>query len=153
MNLVKEMEKRDYVVDVDHLLIMQYLMRHEEIDTATAAMVSQRNVEQARELLSRLANNMDLIEPVGRGKGRYYTLSRFAYELLKGTMVYERKRSLDKEAMKIRILSILKERPLRNHEIRQMTGLDRQQVNALIHEIEGVKIIGHGRGAKYVLDN
>ena len=32
------------------------------------------------------------------------------------------------------------------------TGLDRQQVNALIHEIEGVKIVGHGRGAKYVLD-
>ncbi|WP_019537246.1 RNA-binding domain-containing protein [Paenibacillus ginsengihumi] len=152
MNLVKEMEKRDQGVDVDHLLIMQYLMRHEEIDSTTAATVSQRSLEQARELLSKLANNMELIEPVGRGRGRYYTLTRFAYELLKGSMAYERKRSLDKEAMKIRILSVLKERPLRNQEVRRMTGLDRQQVNALIHEIEGVKIVGHGRAARYVLD-
>ncbi|MTT31106.1 hypothetical protein GMB86_03645 [Terrilactibacillus sp. BCM23-1] len=33
-----------------------------------------------------------------------------------------------------------------------VTGLDRQQVNALIHGIQGVKVIGHGRGAQYVLD-
>lgn len=152
MNLVKQMSGQDQVVDVDHLLIMQYLMRHEEIDTITAAAVSQRSLEQARELLSRLANNMGLIESVGRGKGRYYKLSRVSYEMFKGSMTYERNQSLDKEAMKIRILSVLKDRPLKNQEVRQITGLDRQQVNALIHEIEGVKIVGHGRAARYVLD-
>lgn len=152
MNLVKNVAEQGQVVDVDHLLILQYLIRHEEIDTISAAVVSQRSIEQARELLSRLANNMELIEAVGRGRGRYYTLSRIAYDILKGSMTYERKQSLDKEAMKIRILSVLKDRPLKNHEVRQMTGLDRQQVNALIHEIEGIKVVGHGRGAKYVLD-
>lgn len=103
-------------------------------------------VEQARELLSRLANNMGLIEAIGRVRGRYYTLSRFAYAMLKGNMTYERKQSLDKEAMKMRILSVLKDRPLRNQEVRQMTGLSRQQVNTLIHDIEGVKVVGYGRG-------
>lgn len=152
MHLVKQMAERGQLIDVDHLLIMQYLMRHKEIDTTTAATVSQRSAEQARELLSKLANNMGLIEPVGRGKGRYYALSRYAYELFKGSMTYERKQSLDKEAMKIRILSILRDRPLTNQEVRQLTGLDRKQVNALIHGLEGVKIIGHGRAAKYVID-
>lgn len=152
MNLVNHVAEKGQVIDVDHLLILQYLIRHEEIDTSSAAMVSQRNLEQARELLSRLANNMGIIDAIGRGKGRYYTLSRFAYDMLKGSMTYERKQILDKEAMKMRILSVLKDRPLKNQEVRQMTGLDRQQVNALIHDIEGVKVIGHGRGAKYVLD-
>lgn len=152
MNLVNYVAEEGQVIDVDHLLILQYLIRHEEIDTSTAAMVSQRNLEQARELLSRLANNMGLIEAIGRGRGRYYTLSRSAYDMLKGSMTYERKQSLDKEAMKMRILSVLKDRPLRNQEVRQMTGLNRQQVNALIHDLEGVKVVGHGRGANYVLD-
>jgi len=56
------------------------------------------------------------------------TLSRMAYRLFKGGMTYERKQSLDKEAMKIR------------------------KVNVYIHEIEGVKIVGHGRAARYVLN-
>lgn len=153
MNLVKQMAERDQIVDVDHLLIMQYLMRHEDIDTSAGAVATQRSLEQAREVLSKLANNFGLIEPIGRGRGRYYTLSRYAYEWLKGSMTYERKQSLDKEAMKIRILSVLKEHPLTNQEVRQMTGLDRKQVNALIHELDGVEIVGHGRAAKYILDS
>lgn len=151
MNLVNHVAEKGQVIDVDHLLILQYLIRHEEIDTSSASMVSQRNLEQARELLSRLANNMGIIDAIGRGRGRYYTLSRFAYDMLKGSMTYERKKILDKEAMKMRILSVLKDQPLKNQEVRQMTGLDRQQVNTLIHGIEGVRVIGHGRGAKYVL--
>lgn len=33
-----------------------------------------------------------------------------------------------------------------------MMGLNRQQVNALIHDLEEGKVVGYGRGAKYVLD-
>lgn len=47
-------------MDVDHLLILQYLLRHEQIDTSFAASVSQRSIEQARELLSKMNNEFVL---------------------------------------------------------------------------------------------
>ncbi|WP_342547942.1 ATP-binding protein [Paenibacillus sp. FSL P2-0089] len=154
MNLINKVTESNQLVDVDHLLIIQYLMRHEDIDTHNAALVTQRSLEQARELLSRLAHNMNLIESVGRGRGRYYTLTRTAYEHLKGNMTYERQQSLDKEAIKIRLLSILRERELTNREIRQMTGLTSKQVQRVIKDLatDGVKVIGHGMGARYVLN-
>ena len=137
-NLINHMTQENTHVDVDHLLILQYLIRHEEIDTSIAAEVAQRSMEQARELLSVMQNEFKLIESIGRGKGRYYTLSRSAYELLKGDMQYERQQSLDKEAVKIRVLSILKkdrDRSLTNKEIRQLTGMNRKQVQRLIKEL------------------
>ncbi len=142
-------------LDVDHLLILQFLLRHEQIDTSIAASVAQRGIEQARELLSKMNNEFNLIEPIGRGKGRYYTLTRYAYSLLEEDMKYERQQSLDKEAIKIRILSILKERNLTNKEIRQMTGMTDKQVQRVIKELEpdGVNVIGRGAGTKYVLNN
>lgn len=140
-------------IDVDHLLILQYLLRHEEIDTPVAAAVAQRGIEQARELLVRMNNEFNLIEPIGRGKGRYYTLTRYAYSLLEENMKYERQQVLDKEAMKIRILTVLKQRPLANKEIRQMTGMDRKQVQRLMQELapDGVTTIGKGAGTKYTI--
>jgi ATP-dependent DNA helicase RecG len=77
-NLIKLMVEESNQIDVDHLLILQYLIRHEQIDTIVAAEVSQRSVEQARELLSKMYNDFNLLESVGRGKRRYYTLSRKA---------------------------------------------------------------------------
>lgn len=151
-NLVKQMVDEGNPIDVDHLLILQYLMRHEQIDSVIAAEVSQRSIQQARELLSKMFNDFNLLESVGRGKGRYYTLSRKAYELLKENMKYERQQSLDKEAVKVRVLSILKERTLTNKEIRQLTGMNSKQVQRLIKELEpdGVEVKGRGAGTKYL---
>jgi len=100
-----------------------------------------------------MQNDFNLIESFGRGKGRYFTLSRSAYELLKGDMQYERRQGLDKEAVKIRILSILKtDRSLNNKDIRQLTGMNRKQVQRLVKELEadGLKVIGKGAGTKYI---
>lgn len=67
-------------------------------------------------------------------------------------MKYERQQSLDKEAVKIRVLSILKERTLTNKEIRQLTGMNSKQVQRLIKELEpdGVEVKGRGAGTKYL---
>lgn len=73
--------------------------------------IIQRNQEQTREVLSKLTIEMKLLEAIGRGRGRYYTLSKKAFELLKEDMAYERQTILDDEAIKMRILTILKERP------------------------------------------
>lgn len=68
--------------------------------------------------------------------------------------IVQRQQRLDREAIKIRILSILKERDLTNKEIRQMTGLTSKQVQRLIKELksDGVVITGHGAGTKYTFD-
>ncbi|MED4015772.1 RNA-binding domain-containing protein [Sutcliffiella cohnii] len=153
-NIVDALTNEGKILDVDHLLILQYLLRHEQIDSTVASTVAQRSVEQARELLSRMNNDFNLIEPVGRGKGRYYNLTRYSYGLLEEEMKYERQQRLDREAIKIRILSILKERDLTNKEIRQMTGLTSKQVQRLIKELksDGVTVTGHGAGTKYTFD-
>jgi len=130
-------------------------LRHEQIDTIQASEVSQRGVPQARELLSKMENEFRLIESIGRGKGRYYTLTRYAYSYLEDETKYERNLSLDKEAIKMRILSILKQRKLTNKEIRTMTSLNTKQVFRLIKELEvdGIEIEGRGAGTKYKLKN
>ncbi|KAB8136808.1 transcriptional regulator [Gracilibacillus oryzae] len=152
--IVDALTNEGKTLDVDHLLILQYLLRHEQIDSTVASIVAQRSMEQARELLSRMNNDFNLIEPIGRGKGRYFTLTRYSYGLLEKDMKYERQQRLDKEAIKIRVLSILKERDLTNKEIRQMTGLTSKQVQRLIKELksDGVAVIGHGAGTKYTFD-
>lgn len=59
-------------------------------------------------------NEFNIIELRGRGKGRYYTLTYYIYDILEENMKYERQQSLDKEAIKIRLLTVLKDRPLAN---------------------------------------
>jgi len=122
------------------LIILNYLLRHREIDTYNAAHICQRSIEQVREIR-------------GTVKKKYYSLTREVYSMLQKGIEYDRDKRLDKEAIKMRILSILKERNLTNAEVRHMTGMDRQQVLRLMRELEadGVQIKGSGRGAYYCL--
>ena len=63
-------------------------------------------------------------------------------------------RRLDKEAVKVRIMTLLKDRPLKNSEIRDFTDLDRQQVYRIMKELdsEGLVIqMGHGQTAQWRL--
>ncbi|GAA0434984.1 hypothetical protein GCM10008983_09460 [Lentibacillus halophilus] len=150
---ITNLQKQHIQLDVDELIILQYLIRHEQIDTSTAAHIAQRKLDHARELLSKLANHYRLIEPVGRGKGRYYILSKATSDALKQEMSYERQVALDDEAAKMRILTLLKDQDLSNHDIRQMTGWNRKKVHKIIKDLEpsGVRIAGKGRGTKYTL--
>ncbi|MCH4985624.1 RNA-binding domain-containing protein [Macrococcoides goetzii] len=151
IDFVEELSSDGKTIDVDHLLIIQYLIRHEEIDTSIASELIQRSTTQAKEILSQMKTEYQIIEAVGRGKGRYYTLSKESYDSLKNDMSYERQLNLDKQAIKIRILTVLKERSLTNKEIRQITGYDQKQVQRLMKEMleDGVMLTGYGRGSKY----
>jgi ATP-dependent DNA helicase RecG len=73
--------------------------------------------------------------------------------LNKGT-AYDLTRRLDKEAIKVRILTLLKDRPLKNAEIREFTDLERQQVTSLLKDLEDegqIVLDGHGAGARWQL--
>lgn len=72
---------------------------------------------------------------------------------MKDDVNYDRQSELDKERVKMRLLSLLDDRPLTNKEIRIITGLDVKQVQRLLKELkqDGVYVVGRGRGAKYQL--
>jgi len=153
---IKELETKGMVLGVDDLLVLQYLIRHEDIDSTKVAEIIQRDIDQARELLGRLSNEFNLIEAVGRGTGRYYTLSSYSATQLKGEMSYERNVVLDIEKVKIQLLSILEKKVLTNKEIRQLTGWSRQKVYDLMKELSNekkVEIIVRGRGSYYQLND
>lgn len=152
---ITKMNEAGVFIDVDHLIVLNYLMRHREINSLETSHICQRSIEQARELLNKMENELELIQSGGASKGKYYSFKPSVYTMLEMNTDYNRDRRLDKESIKIRIVSVLKERNLTNIEIRQMTGFERQQVLRLMKEMEsdGVKLSGSGRGAYYYLKN
>lgn len=146
-------------LSVDHLLILQYLLRHAELDTATAAEVCQRQDSEVRETLSEMERDFDYLERGGTGRGTYYILRHDLHRRLISSGQPDRDRRMNWEAAKTRVLSILKvhadrdEPGLTNADIRRITHLDRNQVLRLMRELksENSEISGPGRGryAKY----
>jgi len=61
-NFIKDLNSKGIEVDVDHLIILNYLLRHREIDTYNAAHICQRSIEQVREILSYMENSLKLIK-------------------------------------------------------------------------------------------
>ncbi len=153
----EEESKKGRILTVDHLLILQYLLRHPEIDTATVAQICQRKELEAREILSQMEREFDYLERGGTGKGTYWTLRYDLYRKLSLPGHPERDRRIDWEAAKTRVLSVLKQRyekGLSNAEIRQLTHYDRHQVFRLMKELmkenPEIKLTGKGRYARYV---
>ena len=137
----------------NHAFTLNYLLRHREITSLETSNICQRSIEQARELLNNMENQLGLLQSGGASKGKYYTLKASVYALLERDAEYDRDKRLDKESMKIRILTLLKERNLTNEEIRQFTGLTKLQVVRMMHELEihGVKLAQRGRSSYYYL--
>lgn len=154
---VAEENQRGVDLSVDHLLILQHLITHAEIDTATAARICQRRENDARDILSQMEVERNYLERGGSGRGTYWRLRSSLFERL-ASHTTERSRRIDWETAKTRVLSVLKQRAanreagLANAEIRQITLLDRGQVKRLMAELreEGLVILqGNGRFARW----
>jgi len=155
---VAEESKRGFGLGVDHLLILQYLLRHAELDTATATRLCQRSETEIREVLSEMERSLGYLERGGTGRGTYWTLQPDLHRRLSVSGHPERDRRIDWEAAKTRVLSVLKKRAqkgepgLINSEVRTITRLDREQVKRLMAELrsEGlIELRGSKRGAKW----
>ncbi|MBI4764649.1 MAG: putative DNA binding domain-containing protein [Deltaproteobacteria bacterium] len=144
---------------VDYLLVLQYLLNHPEIDTATAAHTCQRLESQARDILTEMEQRFAYLERGGTGRGTYWTLRPEVHRRLAGPGHPERDRRIDWEAAKTRILSVLMERARRgepgisNAEIRQITHYDRNQARRLMlelmHENPQIRQAREKRWARY----
>ncbi len=150
-----ELVQRHPDLDVDHLLVLHYLTRLREITVREAADFCQRPMEGAREILGQLATHWNLLEAGGgAGRGRYYRLSRAAYELLLGTLRYHVDRRLSQENAKARVLAALADRPLTNAEVREITQMGRLQVVKLMKALEGeglVRLDRRGRASRWFI--
>ena len=124
---VAEENRAGHSFSVDYLLVLQYLLHHPEIDTATVARTCQRLESQARDILTDMEQRLAYLERGGAGRGTYWTLRPEVHRRLAGPGHPERDRRIDWEAAKTRILSVLMERAKRgepgisNMEIRQIT--------------------------------
>jgi ATP-dependent DNA helicase RecG len=157
---VAEESQRGKGLLVDHLLILQYLLRHLELDTASASRICQRSEAEAREILSKMEVEMEYLERGGTGRGTYWMLRSDLHRRLVADGSPERDRRIDWEAAKTRVMSVLKlraerkEAGLSNAEIRKITHLDRYQVVRLMRELisedQLIELIGKGRKAAYV---
>jgi len=159
---VADEANRGRILSVEHLLIVQHLLRHPEIDTATAARITQQTEPDARETLSLMETEFGYIERGGTGRGTYWTLRHDLHRKLSVPGHPERDRRIDWEAAKTRILSVLKQRAMRgeqglsNAEIRKITHLDRKQVIRLMKELmeenSNIQPPGRGKYAHYRLN-
>ncbi|MBL8470701.1 MAG: putative DNA binding domain-containing protein [Rhodocyclaceae bacterium] len=149
--------KNGRVLDVDHLLVLRYLLDHAETDTATAALLCQRRDAEMRDILDEMLQVYGYLQRGGAGRGSWWRLQPALHRKLEGAGHAERDQRIDLEVAKTRVLNMLKARQQRaqagltNAEVREVTGYTRQQVNRLIHELEAesVRMVGHGRGARY----
>lgn len=145
------------ILDVDHLLVLSYLLRHAEVDTPAAAELCQRRDAEMRDILDEMAQLYEYLERGGSGRGTWWRMKPALHKRLDGMGHAERNQRIDWDVAKTRVLNMLKQRAKRgelgmsNSEVREVTGYDRQQVNRLIHELESeaVRLTGHGRGARY----
>jgi len=155
---VAEENELGHDLNVDNLLVLQYLVKHIEIETHAAASLCQRNEVQMRESLAGM-EKAGYIEHGGTGRGFYWVLRPELYRRLSEDGHPERDRRIDWEAAKTRVLSVLMERARRgenglsNQEIRQITRFDRNQAFRLMMELRSenpqIKSPGKGKLAKY----
>ncbi len=159
-NFVAEESKAGRLPGVDHLLVLQYLLHHPEMDTSTAARLCQRSEAEIREILSQLETEWHYLERGGTGRGTYWIIAPDVFNRLRETGSQERDRRIDWEAAKTRILSVLRQRAerqedgLSNEEIRRIAHLDRNQAGRLMRELRAevpdIKLVGSKKGSRYV---
>ena len=152
--LVKQLSEKGVKIEVDELIILNYLLRHREISAQTAAEICQRSVRRISETLNSMDVDSHILTAGGKGRGRYYALSNEIHRLLSEDVQYSRNEQAEEAALKAQILTLSKKQSLSNQEIRQITGRTAQQVRKLMAEMEkdGVMLIGKGRGSKYVFN-
>lgn len=156
---VAEESDRGRLLSLELLLIIQHLLRYPEIDTATAARITQQGEPDAREVLTHMETALGYLERGGKGRGTYWVMRHDLHRRLSASGHPERDRRIAWEAAKTRVLSVLMERSKRrepglsNEEIRQITHFDRNQSRRLMLELmmenQEIKQVGERRWARY----
>ncbi len=150
--MIAYLTDKGYDPKVDHLLIIHYLMRHRRMTLQDAQEICYQRPERVMDEIMTELERIEVVKSIGKGRGRFFELTMTAHKMLVEGISYERDKTLDIEAIKVRVLSLLKERPLTNKEISRIGDLTRNQVFKLMSDLrkEGqVECKGHGKSAKW----
>lgn len=155
--------KAGHVLSVVQLLVLRYLLAHDEADSATLAALSQRQEDDMPALLDEMARLHGYLERGGAGRGAWWRVAARLHRQLAGPGHPERDRRIDWEAAKTRVLSVLKERERRgepgltNAEIRHIAALSRSHALRLMRELKtenpAIQAPGKGRYAAWRHDS
>jgi len=145
--------------EVDHLLILDYLLSHREIDIPGAAALIQRTDTEARDILHAMEHDRGYLEHGGSGRSIYWALHPAVHRELELDGHPFGDRRTEWEAAKMHVLSMLRqqkdseERYLTNSDIRKITRLNREQVKRLMKELREqysqITYDGNRRSARY----
>lgn len=78
---VAEENDKGRIFAVDELILLQYLLQHNEVDTATAAALCQRSEHEIKEKLATMVID-EYLEQGGYGKGSYWSITPSLYRKL-----------------------------------------------------------------------
>jgi len=145
--------------EVDHLLILDYLLSHREIDIQGTAALIQRTDTEARDTLHTMEHERGYLEHGGSGRSLYWALHPAIYRELELDGHPYKDRRTEWEAAKMHVLSMLRQQKdspdkyLTNTDIRKITRLNRDQVKRLMRELREqhpqITYTGNRRSAKY----
>jgi len=144
---VSGQERKGHFLDLDDLILLRSYLRISSLDRWSAGSVLQLPEEEAAGKLVRLREAGYLVVR-GRGRGASYDLKRDLADRLRGHGGTDADFLLDQEAVKLRIIALLRERGrLTNAEIRRFSGFNRAQVYRLVKELETEgKVAFEGKG-------
>lgn len=147
---VMEERRKGRELVLDDLILLRRLVQVSSLDRWEAASALQLNEDGAAKRLALLREAGYLVVR-GRGRSATYDLKRDLADRWRGRGRVNAEMQLDKEATKLRILSLLQERGrLTNSEIRRFSSLDRIQVYRLVKELEAegkIRFRERGRAA------
>ena len=115
-------------LSLDHLIILNHLVKHLEMKTSIASALVQRSERETLAILHEMEGVRDYIERGGSGAGTYWRLCSSVHRQIKAPGHPDRSRRIEIEAAKTRIVSVLKQRMhesdpfIRNEELRQITS-------------------------------
>lgn len=147
---VLEERRKGHELSLDDLIILRRLVDLTSLNRWSAATALQLPPEEAGMRLAKL-REAGYLTVQGRGKNAAYDLKRGLADRWRGRGRVDAEMLLDKEAIKLRILGLLRERGrLTNGEIRRFSALDRSQVYRLVKELEAagqIRFRGRKRAA------
>jgi len=145
--------------EVDHLLILNYLLSHREIDIPGTATLIQRTDTEARDILHSMEHDRGYLEHGGSGRSLYWALHPAIFRELELIGHPFGDRRTEWEAAKMHVLSMLRQQKdspenyLTNADIRKITRLNREQVKRLMRELRNqypqITYSGNRRSVKY----
>ena len=151
--VAEESFERGVHLSVDHLLILNRLRVCDEVALNEAARLCHRPEKESAAILAEMERSHGYLERSGEETWRLTT--DLGARLTEGEGRTPAQRSLvagSRVEHALRRSATSGGPSLSNADIRSLTGLDRRQVNRLVHRLERegkVRIEGHGRAARY----